>query len=88
MQRSPRALRPAGRHSTESPTINTLRESVLSGAARPGGLVVLTPYSGWHVAELDEADIRERYTLRGCLEGLAARLAAESRRQSNVNSGA
>ncbi|WP_321811912.1 MULTISPECIES: GntR family transcriptional regulator [unclassified Burkholderia] len=106
MQRSPRPLRPVVRQSTESLTINNLREYVLSGAARPGeriteaalatelqvargtvrtglhrlateGLVVQTPYSGWHVAELDDADIWELYTLRGCLEGLAARLAAE-----------
>ncbi|WP_198399133.1 GntR family transcriptional regulator [Caballeronia hypogeia] len=94
------------RQSTESLTINNLREYLLSGAARPGeriteaalanelqvargtvrtglhrlateGLVVQTPYSGWHVAELDEVDIWELYTLRGCLEGLASRLAAE-----------
>jgi DNA-binding GntR family transcriptional regulator len=41
------------------------------------GLVVLVPYTGWLVARLDAADVRELVTLRSALEGLAAGLAAE-----------
>lgn len=40
------------------------------------GLIVQTPYSGWHVISLGETDIWELWTLRGSLEGLAARLTA------------
>ena len=41
------------------------------------GLVVLTPYTGWSVATIGQRDIWEIYTLRGGLEALASRLAAE-----------
>ncbi len=41
------------------------------------GLVVLTPYTGWSVATICQRDVWEIYTLRGGLEALAARLAAE-----------
>ncbi len=40
------------------------------------GLVRQTPYTGWHVIALTEVDLRELYTLRAALEGLAARLLA------------
>lgn len=40
------------------------------------GLVDQVPYTGWAVVRLDERDLWELYTLRGSLEGLAARLAA------------
>lgn len=42
------------------------------------GIVVLTPYTGWRVAALTEGDAWELWTLRASLEGLAAKLAAES----------
>jgi DNA-binding GntR family transcriptional regulator len=49
------------------------------------GLVIQRPYSGWQVVSLSSHDAWELYTLRGSLEALAARLAAEkindSRRQ-------
>lgn len=41
------------------------------------GLLTQIPYAGWSVAELDETDLWELNTLRGALEGLAAKLAAE-----------
>jgi len=41
------------------------------------GLVVQQPYTGWHVMSLTARDAWEISTLRGNLEGLAARLAAE-----------
>lgn len=40
-------------------------------------LVVLVPYTGWSVVELEPRDLWEIYTLRGSLEGTAARLATE-----------
>lgn len=42
------------------------------------GLVVQHAYTGWEVFSLSSHDARELYTLRSCLEGLAARLAAET----------
>lgn len=39
------------------------------------GLVQQVAYSGWHVIRLDARDVRELFTLRAVLEGLAARLA-------------
>jgi DNA-binding GntR family transcriptional regulator len=42
------------------------------------GLVEQVPYTGWAVARLDPHDLWELYTLRGSLEGLAARLVAEA----------
>lgn len=42
------------------------------------GLVDCVPYTGWAVRALSPEDARELWTLRGVLEGLAARLAAES----------
>lgn len=42
------------------------------------GIVVQIPYTGWQVAELSADDVWELWTLRGSLEGLAAKLAAES----------
>lgn len=41
------------------------------------GLVVLTPYTGWAVTTIGPHDLWEIFTLRGSLEGLAARLATE-----------
>jgi DNA-binding GntR family transcriptional regulator len=41
-------------------------------------LVDLKPYAGWSVRPLTARDAWELYTLRASLEGLAARLAAES----------
>lgn len=40
-------------------------------------LVVLIPYTGWEVLRLSAQDAWELYTLRSCLEALAARLAAK-----------
>jgi DNA-binding GntR family transcriptional regulator len=42
------------------------------------GLVAQRPYSGWQVVSLSSHDAWELYTLRGSLEALAARLAAEN----------
>jgi DNA-binding GntR family transcriptional regulator len=41
------------------------------------GLVSLVPYTGWSVASLTPDDAWEIFTLRSCIEGLAARLATE-----------
>lgn len=41
------------------------------------GIVVQIPYTGWHVASLTANDVWEIWTLRGSLESLAARLAAQ-----------
>jgi DNA-binding GntR family transcriptional regulator len=42
------------------------------------GLVRAIPYTGWEVAKLTIKDARELWTVRAALEGLAARLAAET----------
>src|SRR3546814_20719104 len=42
------------------------------------GLVIQRPYSGWEVAPLSREDANELYTLRHCLEGMAAKLAAQN----------
>ncbi|MHB8727119.1 MAG: GntR family transcriptional regulator [Casimicrobiaceae bacterium] len=42
------------------------------------GLIVQRPYIGWEVVSLTSRDAWELYTLRGALEALAARLAAET----------
>jgi DNA-binding GntR family transcriptional regulator len=39
-------------------------------------LIAKQPYSGWSVRDISEKELWETYTLRGALEGLAARLAA------------
>ncbi|MGI6247434.1 MAG: GntR family transcriptional regulator [Pseudochelatococcus sp.] len=41
------------------------------------GIVVQIPYTGWQVATLTGGDVWEIWTLRGSLESLAARLAAQ-----------
>lgn len=46
------------------------------------GILVQIPYTGWQVAELTADDVWELWTLRGSLEGLAAKLAAESSQTS------
>src|ERR1035437_6485242 len=43
------------------------------------GIILQIPYTGWQVAELNAHDVWELWTLRGSLEGLAAKLAAESK---------
>jgi DNA-binding GntR family transcriptional regulator len=48
------------------------------------GLVSQVAYTKWMVPELAADDAWELYTLRGSLEGLAARLAAERRSPSTV----
>ena len=42
------------------------------------GIVTQMPYIGWQVAELTEHDVWELWTLRGALEGMAARLVAQN----------
>lgn len=42
------------------------------------GLVTQEPYRGWYAANLSAQDVWELYTLRGSLEALAARLAAQA----------
>lgn len=56
------------------------RSTVRAGLQRllSEGLVGLQPYSGWHVLKLGSRDAWELFTLRGCLEALASRLAAKS----------
>jgi len=78
-----------GSRLTEANLAETL--AVSRGTVRAGlhrllseGLVVLRPYSGWHVPTLDARDAWELYTLRGCLEPLASRLAAENINDENV----
>jgi len=41
------------------------------------GIVHKIPYCGWKIPELSAADVWELWTLRGALEGLAARLLVE-----------
>ncbi|MFC3058867.1 GntR family transcriptional regulator [Paenirhodobacter populi] len=43
------------------------------------GIVVQIPYTGWQVASLTPHDVWEIWTLRGSLESLASRLAAQRR---------
>jgi len=52
-----------------------IREAL--GILKAEGLVAFTPRIGARVAEIDEEDVEELYLVRGALEGLAARLAAE-----------
>ncbi|PLC50736.1 GntR family transcriptional regulator [Pollutimonas subterranea] len=56
------------------------RSTVRSALQRLGAdsLVVQRPYSGWEVAPLSPEDANELYTLRHCLEGMAAKLAARN----------
>lgn len=54
----------------------TLRTSLHRLASE--GIVVQIPYTGWHVTALTSKDVWELWTLRASLEGLAARLVAES----------
>jgi len=42
------------------------------------GIIQKIPYCGWKVPELSAADVWELWTLRGALEGLAARLLVEN----------
>lgn len=42
------------------------------------GLVRQVAYTGWHVVSLGPDDVRELFTLRAVLEGLAARLTVEA----------
>src|SRR5216684_2021836 len=48
------------------------------------GLVLQVAYTKWMVPELWDEDAWELYTLRGALEGLAARLAAERRTRETL----
>lgn len=48
------------------------------------GLVVQVPYTGWEVAMLTTHDVWELYTLRGSLEALAGRLAAERAGETSI----
>lgn len=53
----------------------TLRSSLLQLLNE--GIVVQIPYTGWQVMELTPTDVWELWTLRGSLESLATKLAAE-----------
>lgn len=75
------ALKPGARL-TETPLAEqlgiaraTLRMSLHRLASE--GIVVQIPYTGWQVVVLSARDVWELWTLRGSLESLAARLAAE-----------
>ncbi|MGB9866871.1 MAG: GntR family transcriptional regulator [Bacillota bacterium] len=48
------------------------------------GLVVFYPYKGFYVAPISREDVREVYQLRGVLEGFAARVAAQSMSQDDL----
>jgi DNA-binding GntR family transcriptional regulator len=54
---------------------STLRSSLSQLAGE--GIVVQIPYTGWQVMELSADDVWELWTLRGSLESLASKLAAE-----------
>src|SRR5690606_26530287 len=41
------------------------------------GLIVQTPFTGWHVIEMTPHDVWELCTLRSALEGLAASVLAQ-----------
>lgn len=75
------ALKPGARL-TETPLAEqlgiaraTLRMSLHRLASE--GIVVQIPYTGWQVVDLSAQDIWELWTLRGSLESLASRIAAE-----------
>jgi DNA-binding GntR family transcriptional regulator len=53
----------------------TLRMSLHRLASE--GLVIQVPYTGWHVVALSAQDVWELWTLRGSLESLASKIAAE-----------
>ncbi len=53
----------------------TLRMSLHRLASE--GIVVQIPYTGWHVVALSAQDVWELWTLRGSLESLASKIAAE-----------
>ena len=42
------------------------------------GILIQVPYTGWQVASISAKDVWELWTLRGSLEGLAARLVCQS----------
>src|SRR5690606_10385817 len=54
------------------------------------GILIQVPYTGWQVMPITPDDVWELWTLRGSLEGLAARLVCESmtdsRRQTILDS--
>jgi DNA-binding GntR family transcriptional regulator len=56
-------------------SITPVREAL--GRLQREGLVADSPYSGVRVSDLSLAELRELYTIRGVLEGLAVRMAAE-----------
>lgn len=75
------ALKPGARL-TETPLAEqlgvaraTLRMSLHRLATE--GIVVQIPYTGWQVVALSPQDVWELWTLRGSLESLASRIAAE-----------
>src|SRR5690606_20720201 len=48
------------------------------------GLIQQVAYTKWMLPEFSQADAWELYTLRGTLEGMAARLAAEHRSEESM----
>jgi DNA-binding GntR family transcriptional regulator len=56
-------------------SITPVREAL--GRLQREGLVTDAPYSGVRVSDLSLTELRELYTIRGALEGLAVRMAAE-----------
>lgn len=75
------ALKPGARL-TETPLAEQLgiaRATLRMGLHRLAseGIVVQIPYTGWQVVALSAQDIWELWTLRGSLESLASRIAAE-----------
>ncbi|RFB86088.1 hypothetical protein B5K11_28945 [Rhizobium leguminosarum bv. trifolii] len=54
---------------------STLRSSLIQLLGE--GIVIQIPYTGWEVMELTADDVWELWTLRGSLESLASKIAAE-----------
>lgn len=61
-----------------------IREAL--GILKAEGLVDFTPRIGARVAEINEEDVEELYVVRGALEGLAARLAADNMSDADLAS--
>jgi DNA-binding GntR family transcriptional regulator len=82
---------PPGRRLTESRLSDQLEVSRATIRAALNHLafeqlVDLTPYTGWTTRALTSHDAWELYTLRGSLEGLAARIASEKINAENSRS--
>jgi len=75
------ALKPGARLTEEAlaEQMNIARSTLRTALNRLSaeGIVQKIPYCGWKIPELSATDVWELWTLRGALEGLAARLLVE-----------